>query len=42
MATGKRDDELIQHDNKMSIGTPTGKFRKVEDPELSTRLGDTA
>ena len=35
MATGKSDDELIQHDNKMRIGTLSGKFRKVENPELS-------
>ena len=35
MATGKSDDELIQHDNKMRIGTLSGKFRKVEYPELS-------
>ena len=35
MATRKNDDELIQHDNKMRIGTRSGKFRKVENPELS-------
>ena len=35
MATGKSDDELIQHDNKMRIGTRSGKFRKVENPEMS-------
>ena len=35
MATEKSDDELIQHDNKMRIGTRSGKFRKVENPELS-------
>ena len=35
MATGKSDDELIQPDNKMRIGTRSGKFRKVEIPELS-------
>ena len=35
MATGKSDDELIQHDNKMRIWTRSGKFRKVENPELS-------
>ena len=34
MATGKSDDELIQHDNKMRIWTRSGKFRKVENPEL--------
>ena len=35
MATGKSDDELIQLDNKMRIWTRSGKFRKVENPELS-------
>ena len=35
MATGKSDDELIHHDNKMRIWTRSGKFRKVENPELS-------
>ena len=35
MATGKSDDELIQHDNKMRIWTRSGTFRKVENPELS-------
>ena len=35
MATGKSDDELIQLDNKMTIWTRSGKFRKVENPELS-------
>ena len=35
MATGNSDDELIQHDNKMRIGTRSGKFRKVENRELS-------
>ena len=35
MATGKSDDDLIQQDNKMRIGTRSGKFRKVENPELS-------
>ena len=29
MATGKSDDELLQHD-KMKIWTRSGKFRKVE------------
>ena len=28
MATGKSDDELLQHDNKLRIGTRSGKFRK--------------
>ena len=32
MATGKSDDELIQHDNKMRIGTRSGKITKVENP----------
>ena len=32
---GKSDDELIQLDNKMRIWTRSGKFRKVENPELS-------
>ena len=32
MATGKSDDELIQHDNKMRIRTRSGQFRKVENP----------
>ena len=36
MASGKSDDELTQHDNKMRIWTRSGKFRKVENPELST------
>ena len=35
MATGKSDDGLIQRDNKMRIWTRSGKFRKVENPELS-------
>ena len=35
MATVKGDDELIQHDNKMRIWTRSGKFREVENPELS-------
>ena len=35
MATGKSDDELIQSDNKMRIGTRSGKFIIVENPELS-------
>ena len=35
MATGKSDDELIQLDNKMRIWARSGKFRKVENPELS-------
>ena len=30
MATGKSDDELIQLDNKMRIGTRSGKFMKVD------------
>ena len=34
MATGKSDDELLQHD-KMRIWTRSGKFRKVENPKLS-------
>ena len=28
MATGKSEDELIQHDNKLRIWTRSGKFRK--------------
>ena len=35
MATVKSDDELIQLDNNMRIWTRSGKFRKVENPELS-------
>ena len=35
MATGKSEDELLQHDNKMRIWTRSGKFRKVENPEWS-------
>ena len=35
MATGKSDDELIQLDDKMRIWTRSGKFIKVENPELS-------
>ena len=35
MAAGKSDDELVQLDDKMRIGTRSGKFRKVENPELS-------
>ena len=35
MATGKSDDELKQLDNKMRIWTRSGKFREVENPELS-------
>ena len=31
MATGKSDDELIQLDNKMKIGTRSGKFRTGHD-----------
>ena len=34
MATRKRDDELIQHDNKMRIWTRSGKFRKVEKTRI--------
>ena len=37
MATGKSDDELVQHD-KMRIWTRSGKFRKVEN----LLLGDKA
>ena len=29
---GKSDDELVQPDNKLRIGTRSGKFRKVELP----------
>ena len=32
MATGKSDDELIQFDNKMRIGTRSGKFITVDGP----------
>ena len=32
---GKSDDELIQPDNKIRIGTRSGKFRIVENPELA-------
>ena len=32
---GKSDDELIQLDNKMRIWTRSGKFKKVENAELS-------
>ena len=35
MATGKSDDELLQHDNKLRIWTRSGIFRKVENPERS-------
>ena len=35
MATGKSDDELLQHDSKLRIWTRSGKFRKVENPEWS-------
>ena len=28
MATGKSDDELLQHDNKLRIWTRSGKFKK--------------
>ena len=35
MATGKSDDELLQHDNKLRTWTRSGKFRIVEKPELS-------
>ena len=38
MATGKSDDELRQHDNKLRMGTRSGKFRKVEN----LWLGDKA
>ena len=39
MATGKKDDELLQLDNKMRIWTRSGKFRKVEKkPELPMAL----
>ena len=30
IATGKSDDELIQLDNKMRIGTRSGKFKIVD------------
>ena len=30
MATGKSDDELIQSDTKMRIGTRSGKFTTVD------------
>ena len=39
MATGKSDDELIQHDNKMRIGTRSGKLIIVDWTWL---LGDKA
>ena len=42
MATGKSDDELIQLDNEMRIWTRSGKFRKVENPELSMAWWDKA
>ena len=35
MATGKSDDELLQLDDKMRIWTRSGKFSKVDKPELS-------
>ena len=28
MATGKSDDELLQHDNKLKIGRRSGKIQK--------------
>ena len=31
MATGKSDDQLIQPDNKLKIGTRSGKFRIGHD-----------
>ena len=34
MATGKSDEELTHHDNKMRILTRSGKFREVDKPEL--------
>ena len=30
VATGKSDDELQQHDNKMRVWTRSEKFREVE------------
>ena len=39
MATGKSDDELIQSDNKIRIGTRSGKFKTVDGTGL---LGDKA
>ena len=35
LATGKSDDELTQLDDKVRIWTRSGKFRKMENPELS-------
>ena len=35
MASRKGDDELIQLHDKIRIWTRSGKFRKVENPELS-------
>ena len=31
MATGKSDDELLQHDNKLRFWTRSGKSRMVYD-----------
>ena len=36
MATRKSDNKLIQLDDKLRIWTRSGKFRKVENPEMST------
>ena len=38
MATGKSDDELLLHDNKLRIWTRSERFRKVEN----LWLGDKA
>ena len=41
MSTGKSDDELIQSDNKMRIGTRSGKFMIVIEHDFLVTKHDT-
>ena len=41
MATGKSDDQLIQPDNKLKIGTRSGKFRIGHDCVVTLHDADT-
>ena len=41
MAAGKSDDQLIQPDNKLKIGTRSGKFRIGHDCVVTLHDADT-
>ena len=41
MATGKSNDQLIQTDNKLKIGTRSGKFRFGHDCVVTLHDADT-